>query len=354
MRKMYAWLITIALMAFLASCGGPAATEGTEGDAGADTNGEVTTEAETTTDEAATEDEEAAQTSAGSEAAARETPLNVVATTGQIADTTRNVGGDAIELVELLGPGIDPHTYVATEGDISTFQEADIILYNGLRLEAQMESVFEQIGESGETTVVPVGEAIDELSLLNWEPEAGLPFDPHIWNDVRLWIEVTGAIRDTLVEADPANAELYEANADDYIQQLEELHEYILAERDRVPQELRVLITAHDAFGYYARAYGFAVEAVQGISTEAEASTADIQALASIVVEREVPSMFIETTISHRTIEAVQEAVRAEGQEVEVGGELYSDAMGEPGSGAETYIGMMRHNIDTIVGALGE
>ncbi|NOK61715.1 MAG: manganese transporter [Chloroflexi bacterium AL-W] len=340
MRKLYVWIIAITLMVFLAACGGQANSGETEGETGA--NSEIT------------EGEAIADTSVGSEAAPRETPLNVVATTGQIADTTRNIGGDTIELVELLGPGIDPHTYVATEGDISAFQNADVILYNGLHLEAQLERVLEQIGDGGDTIVVPVGESIDELSLLNWEPEAGLPFDPHIWNDVRLWIEVSNAIRDTLVDADPANADLYEANATDYIQQLEELHEYILAEREKIPQEQRVLVTAHDAFGYYARAYGFAVEAVQGISTESEASTADIQTLADIVVENGVPAMFIETTISPRTIEAVQEAVRAQGQEVEVGGTIYSDAMGEPGSGADTYIGMMRHNIDTIVGALGE
>ena len=278
--------------------------------------------------------------------------LNVVATTGQIADAVANIAGDRVELVNLLGPGIDPHTYTATEGDISRFQNADVIFYNGLRLEAQMDRILEQIGQGDDVTVVGVGDMLDELSLLNWEPEAGLPFDPHIWNDVRLWMQVVETIRDTLMEADPTNAATYQANATAYVQELEELHSYMLAEAEKIPQEQRVLVTAHDAFNYFGRAYSFAVEAVQGISTQAEAGTADIQALADVVIKRKVPAMFVESTISPRTIEAVQQAVRAAGHEVEVGGQLYSDAMGEPGSDAETYIGMMRHNIDTIVDAL--
>ncbi|NJK78558.1 MAG: zinc ABC transporter solute-binding protein [Chloroflexaceae bacterium] len=280
--------------------------------------------------------------------------LTVLATTQQIADAVANVAGDNIALTILLGPGIDPHTYVPTESDIQTIQNADIIFYNGLHLEAQMERVFEQLAERADVTVVPVADQLDETSLLSWEPEAGLPYDPHVWNDVRLWTEVVFVISETLSEADPTNAETYQTNAENYVAELDELHQYILNGVEQIPQEQRVLITAHDAFGYFGRAYGLAVEAVQGLSTETEASTADVQALADIVAERVVPAIFIETTISPRTIEAVQEAVRAEtGREVAIGGTLYSDAMGEPGSGADTYIGMMRHNVDTIVSALG-
>lgn len=281
-------------------------------------------------------------------------PLNVVATTQQIADTVQNIGQDNINLTLLLGPGIDPHTYVATESDIATFQNADVIFYNGLLLEAQMSRVLDQIAESGAVTVVGVADQLDPLTLLNWEPEAGLPYDPHVWNDARLWTEVSYVIRDTLIELDPANAAAYEANATSYAAELEELHTYTLEQVERIPQELRVLVTAHDAFNYYGRAYGLQVEAVQGISTEAEASAADIQALADIIVERQVPAIFIETTISPRTIEAVLEAASAGGQQVRIGGELFSDAMGEPGTPQGTYIGMMRHNIDTIVSALGD
>jgi manganese/zinc/iron transport system substrate-binding protein len=278
--------------------------------------------------------------------------LRVVATTQQLADAVTNIAGDAVALTALLGPGIDPHTYVATEGDIQTFQDADLIIANGLLLEARMARVLEQIGRGDATRVVAVGERLDPLTLLNWEPEAGLPYDPHIWNDVRLWITVVGVIRDALVELDPANATTYTANATRYITELEALHQYTLAQAERIPQDLRVLVTAHDAFNYYGRAYGFQVEAVQGISTESEASAADIQALAGVITARRVPAMFVETTISPRTIEAVQAAVRAAGREVTIGGALFADAMGAPGTPEGTYIGMMRHNIDTIVAAL--
>lgn len=278
--------------------------------------------------------------------------LNVVATTGQIADTVANVGGDLVDLTTLLGPGIDPHSYVPTEGNMTTLQNADVIFYNGLHLEARMDRVLQQIAQSSTITVVAVAETLPESLLLSWEPEAGMPYDPHVWNDVQLWIQVTETIRDTLAAADPAHAAIYAANAATYIEQLQALHTEIQAAVSQIPQERRVLVTAHDAFGYFGRAYGFTVEAVQGISTETEASTADIQALASLVIERQVPAIFIETTISPRTIEAVQAAVRAAGHEVKLGGELFSDAMDEPGTPAGTYIGMMRHNVNTIVEAL--
>lgn len=286
--------------------------------------------------------------------AADAVPLTVLATTQQIADAVENVAGDTVELTTLMGPGIDPHTYVATESDIRTFENADIIFYNGHHLEAQLERIFDQMATRDTTIVVAVAEQLEETSLLSWEPEAGLPNDPHVWNDVRLWTDVVSTISETLAETNPANADTYQANAEAYAAELEELHEYILDQVENIPQERRVLVTAHDAFGYFGRAYGLAVEAVQGLSTETEASTADVQALADIVAERGVPAIFIETTISPRTIEAVQAAVRAEtGNEVTIGGELFSDAMGDPGSEEGTYIGMMRHNIDTIVNALG-
>jgi manganese/zinc/iron transport system substrate-binding protein len=280
-------------------------------------------------------------------------PLKVVVTTQQLADTVQNIAQGQVTLTSLLGPGIDPHTYVATEGDIQAFQEADLIFYNGLLLEAQMTRVLEQIGKGGDVQVVAVGDKLDPLTLLNWEPEAGLPYDPPIWNDVRLWTQVTYVIRDTLMAADPANATAYEANAAGYAAQLEQVHTYTLDQVQRIPQERRVLVTAHDAFSYYGRAYGLQVEAVQGISTQSEASAADIQALADIIIKSQVPAIFVESTISPRTIEAVQAAVQAGGQEVAIGGQLYSDAMGEPGTPQGTYIGMLRHNIDTIVAALG-
>lgn len=279
--------------------------------------------------------------------------LTVVATTGQVADIVRNVGQDKVNLIQLLGPGIDPHTYLATEGDIRIFLKADLIFYSGLRLEAQMDRFLEQINKSGDSVVVALGDKLDKTELLNWEPEANLPYDPHIWNDVMLWSQVVGFVRDSLVEQDPANADAYKANADVYLQQLKELHEYTLEQVAKIPEERRILITAHDAFGYYGRAYGLQVEAVQGISTESEASAADIQALTHVILDSKVPAIFVESTISPRTIEAVIAAVGAQGQEVKIGGQLYADALGASDSGADTYISMMRHNIDTIVAALG-
>jgi manganese/zinc/iron transport system substrate-binding protein len=289
---------------------------------------------------------------AGPNAAADDGRLKVVAITGHIGDAVQEIAGDTVQLTTLLGPGIDPHTYVATEGDIFTFQSADLILANGLHLEAQLERVLDQIGQRSNTTVVAVGDTLDPAGLLNWEPEAGFPYDPHVWNDVQLWQQVVEAIRDALIAADPTNSAVYSANAATYLAELAELDAYIRTEAARIPEEQRVIVTAHDAFGYFGRAYGFEVEAVQGISTQAEASTADIQALVSIVVERQVPAIFIETTISPRTIEAVQAAVRSAGHDVALGGSLYSDALGSAGSPTATYIGMMRHNIDTIVAAL--
>jgi manganese/zinc/iron transport system substrate-binding protein len=267
--------------------------------------------------------------------------LRVVATTGQIGDAVQNIAGDKVVLSTLLGPG-----------NIFTFQEADIILYNGLHLEAQIERVLDQIGAGDRIRVVGVGDSIDQAQLLEWGATSGFPHDPHIWNDVRIWKQVVEVIRDTLIQADSANSADYSRNASAYLAELDELHAFIAQQAASLSAEQRVIVTAHDAFNYFGRAYGFEVEAVQGISTQSEASTADIQALAGIVLERKVPAMFVESTISPRTIEAVQAAVRAAGHEVALGGSLYSDALGAPDSAAATYIGMMRHNIDTVVAAL--
>jgi manganese/zinc/iron transport system substrate-binding protein len=285
--------------------------------------------------------------------AATDERLNVVAITGHIGDAASRVGGDAIQLTTLLGPGIDPHTYVATEGDISIFQSADLILANGLNLEAQLERVFAQIDGRGNTTVLALGDVLDPAALLIAEPETDEPYDPHVWHDVALWQQVVIQIRDALIAADSANAATYTANAEAYLAELAELDAYIRSTAEQLTPEQRVIVTAHDAFGYFGRAYGFEVEAIQGISTESEASTADIQALVELVVARQVPAIFVESTVSPRTIEAVQAAARAAGHDVVVGGELYSDALGSADTPTGTYIGMMRHNIETIVAALG-
>jgi manganese/zinc/iron transport system substrate-binding protein len=275
--------------------------------------------------------------------------LQVVATTGQIGDIARNVGGELVEVTALMGPGIDPHLYVASEGDVDRLVKADAIFYNGLFLEAQMADVLRQIGER--KPAIPVAEHIDPAQLLPWANYAD-EYDPHVWFDVSLWMKAVEAVRDGLVETDPENAATYQSNADAYLAQLAELDAYVKEQAARLPADQRVLVTAHDAFHYFGRAYGFEVRGLQGISTASEASTADVRDLADFIAEREIPAIFVETSVPVRNVEALQAAVRDRGGEVVIGGQLYSDAMGSPDGDAGTYIGMVRHNIDTIVAAL--
>src|SRR5688572_23732106 len=286
----------------------------------------------------------------GPELPIAERTLNVVTTTGMIADIVKNVGGDRVQAIALMGPGVDPHLYKASEGDVIRLQEADVIFYNGLHLEAQMGDVLERMNGFGIKTVA-VTDKIDR-SLLESPPEFQGNYDPHVWFDVTLWMKAVEQVRDTLMEMDSASSAMYEANADSYLAALEELHQYVLQQASTLPTEQRILITAHDAFNYFGRAYGFEVRGLQGISTVAEAGTADVQALAQFVAERRIPALFVETSVSPRSIEAVQAAVRARDFNVAVGGNLYSDALGGAGSGAETYETMIRHNVDTIVTAL--
>ncbi|MEM7274209.1 MAG: zinc ABC transporter substrate-binding protein [Actinomycetota bacterium] len=274
-------------------------------------------------------------------------PLRVLATTGQIQDAVANVAGDRVELVRLLGPGIDPHLYIPTEGDVDAFDDADVIFYNGLFLEAQMERVLEQLAAT--KTVVAVGEQQPEDQLIAVGTDE---FDPHIWNDPVLWQGVVASIRDTLAEIDPDNATFYRSQAASYIDEIDATHTEMLALVDRIAPDQRLLITAHDAFGYYARAYGFEVAGLQGLSTESEASTEDVQQLTDLIVSRRIPAIFVETSVSSRSIEAVQAAVEAQGFSVTIGGSLFSDALGEEGHPAEDYVGMLRYNTETIVGAL--
>ena len=275
--------------------------------------------------------------------------LNIVATIGMIADITEIVGGDHVKLTGLMGPGIDPHLYKATAGDVSRLSSADIIFYNGLHLEAKMSEVLQQM--SSQTRTVAVTDGIDRSMLLTPLEFEGA-YDPHVWFDVTLWKKAVEIVRDTLVEADTEHSESYQRNSRDYLAKLDELHEYVKTQAERVPENHRVLVTAHDAFNYFGRAYGFQVRGLQGISTATEAGTADIQELAKFIAQARIPAMFVETSVSSRNIEAVQAAVKSRGFDVEIGGQLFSDAMGDPGTPEGTYIGMVRHNIDTIVKSL--
>jgi manganese/zinc/iron transport system substrate-binding protein len=276
-------------------------------------------------------------------------PIRVVATVGMIADVAENIGGERVTVTGLMGPGVDPHLYKATEGDVTTLTEADVIFYNGLHLEAKMGEVLEQMGSRTRTQAVT--DAIDELELLS-PPEFEGAHDPHVWFDVQLWMSAAEAIRDTLIEVDPGSEDLYRANAEAYLDELEKLDDHVREQTSRVPEQQRVLITAHDAFNYFGEAYGFDVRGLQGISTATEAGTGDVQELATFIAEREIPAIFVESSVPVRNIEAVQAAVQAKGFEVSIGGELFSDAMGDAGTEEGTYLGMVRHNVDTIVDAL--
>ena len=275
--------------------------------------------------------------------------IHAVATVGMITDAVERVGGHRVEVEGLMGPGIDPHLYKASEGDLRRLERADVIFYGGLHLEAELADVFERVREQRPTRAVTDG--IPRARLLRPAGFQGA-YDPHVWFDVRLWTLAVQMIRNELIERDPGSAQLYLRNAAAYIHELEELDEYVRGQAARVPPERRLIVTAHDAFNYFGRAYGFEVRGLQGISTATEAGAGDVQALADLIAERRIPAIFVESSVSPRTIEAVRAAVRSRGFDVEIGGHLYSDAMGDAGTPDGTYIGMVRHNVDAIVAGL--
>ena len=275
--------------------------------------------------------------------------LRLVATTSLVADLVRGIGGPHVEVVSLMGPGVDPHLYRAKAGDVDRLSRADIVFYSGLHLEAKLAEVLERRGERRPTVAITSG--IDRARLLA-PPEFAGAFDPHVWFDVALWAEALAPIRAALAAADPGNAAAFAANEQAYRSRLEALHEWVVRRAAEVPAPQRALVTAHDAFNYFGRAYGFEVRGLQGISTASEAGTADVQGLAAFVAERRIPALFVESSVPRRSLEAVQAAVRARGFSVAIGGQLYSDALGDPGTPAGTYEGMVRHNVDTIVEAL--
>ena len=275
--------------------------------------------------------------------------LRVTATTGMIADAARNVAGEHARVTGLMGPGVDPHSYRPSQRALGALREADLILYNGLFLEGAMAGVLERLGER--QPVVAVAEAVPEEQLLD-SPDYEGAYDPHIWFDVSLWMVAVERIRDALMEHDPENAAAYEANAAAYLAELGALHEEARETLAGVPEEHRVLVTAHDAFGYFGRAYDVEVMALQGISTAAEFGLHEVTSLARVIAEREIKAVFPESTISPRSVRALIEGVEGLGHEVREGGTLFSDAMGEPGTPEGTYVGMVRHNVNTIAEAL--
>jgi manganese/zinc/iron transport system substrate-binding protein len=275
--------------------------------------------------------------------------LRVVATVGMIGDAAARIGADHVSVQTLMGPGVDPHLYKATAGDVRRLAGADLILYNGLHLEAAMGDVLREMGTRRRS--IAVAEFIDAAQLLA-PPEFAGAYDPHVWFDVRLWQHAVRAVHVALRDADPANAATYDVNAAAYLDELDELDAWVRSQVETLPAERRVLVTAHDAFNYFGRAYDFDVRGLQGINTATEAGTADVQRLAAFIAERRIPAIFVETSVPRRTIEAVQAAVRARGFRTVIGEPLFSDAMGDAGTPEGTYIGMIRHNVNAIVGSL--
>lgn len=278
-----------------------------------------------------------------------EKQLEIVATTGMIADVAQNIVGDKMDVVGLMGPGVDPHLYRASQNDLTLLNNADLILYNGLHLEGKMAEVLERLG--ARKPVAAVAENIASSSLLT-PPEFEGNHDPHIWFDVQLWKNAVQEAARAIIALDSANADFYQQNTQQYLAQLDSLDAWIRAEIGSLPEESRVLITAHDAFGYFGNAYGMEVRGLQGISTVSEFGVADINALVSMIASRKVKAVFVESSVPKRNIEALVEGVKAKGHEVKIGGELFSDAMGEKGTPEGTYIGMVSWNVRTIVEAL--
>ena len=281
---------------------------------------------------------------------AQSAPLSVVASTGMIADVARVVGGGAVQVQALMGPGIDPHSYRQTRSDIVALTRADLVLWNGLYLEAQMQDFLRKLAER--TPVFAVGEAVPHDRLIAHQDYDG-KFDPHVWMVPDLWAHVVRAVQDALTAAASDRADLFIANADTYLAQLDRLGTYAAGVLGTVPHPSRVLLTAHDAFGYFGRAYGFEVLGIQGISTESEAGLGRIRALVDLLVQRDIKAVFVETSVSDRNIRALVEGAAARGHNVQIGGELFSDAMGPLGTYEGTYLGMIDHNATTIAAALG-
>lgn len=284
------------------------------------------------------------------ESEAKADQLNVVATTTMLADLSRVIGGAHVSVNGLMGPGIDPHLYQASAGDVSLMQKSDVVVYNGLHLEGKMGEIFKNLSGQGHA-VICIEDGLDESKLLAWEGGDSL-HDPHIWFDVLLWKDAAKVVADGLSKADPENAADYKSNLEAYLKVLDEADSYIRDRAAEIPEGQRVLVTAHDAFNYFSKAYGFEVRGLQGISTDAEAGTADVSELANFIVERQVKAIFVESSVPPKTIEALQAAVKAKGFDVAIGGELYSDSLGGEGSGAESYVLTVKANIDTIVDAL--
>ncbi|MFI2855870.1 metal ABC transporter solute-binding protein, Zn/Mn family [Paenibacillus sp. JSM ZJ436] len=273
--------------------------------------------------------------------------INIVTTIAQIAEPVSVIGGDRVQVSSLMGPGVDPHLYNATQGDISKLDQADIVFYSGQHLEGNMTEVFEQIGKS--RPVVAISESVSEDQLLTDETGA---IDPHVWFDLDLWeVSLTAAVEEMKTFA-PEHAEEFENNKLKYFKELQALKQEAQEKLASIPENQRVIVTAHDAFGYFGRAYDMEVVGLQGLSTEDEISVSDIDQTIDILIQHQVPAVFVESSINPKSVEAVVEGASSKGLDVKLGGELFSDAMGDEGTAEGTYLGMYRHNVNIIYEAL--
>lgn len=278
-------------------------------------------------------------------------PYTIVTTCGMVTDIVRNVAGDRAQVDGIMGEGVDPHLYKPTRGDVKKLMDADVVFYSGLMLEGRMGDTFSKVARTGKP-VFAVTEEIDE-SFLREPPEFAGHWDPHVWMDVTAWSQAVEFIAESLATYDPAHAEEYRQRSAAYQAELKKLDDYTRQVIATVPQAQRHLITAHDAFGYFSRAYDIPVRSVQGISTESEAGVDDINELVDFIVDNKVQAVFVESSVSQKSVEAVREGAKSKGHEIKIGGQLYSDAMGPAGAYEGTYVGMIDHNATTIARALG-
>ncbi|MEM6515092.1 MAG: zinc ABC transporter substrate-binding protein [Bacteroidota bacterium] len=278
--------------------------------------------------------------------------LNVVCTTTMITDLVENIGGNEINVEGLMGSGVDPHLYKASEGDVSKLVKADVIFYNGLHLEGKLVEVFEKMSKSGKIPIA-LGEVIAVEDLIGSDNFAS-NYDPHVWFNIDYFKQFAEKVAAVLAENDSENAQVYDENLRSYIAELDKLKDEVSSTIETLPKEKRILVTAHDAFNYFGEAYNFEVVGLQGLSTATEAGVKDVQKLSAFIVERDVKAIFVESSVPERTIEALRQAVNSKGHQVDIGGTLYSDALGSKGTEEGTYIGMFKHNVNTIVEALNQ
>lgn len=277
--------------------------------------------------------------------------LEVVTTVGMVTDLVRQVAGDRARVEGLIGEGVDPHLYKSTRGDLVALKRAQVVIINGLQLEGKMGAILEGEAARGKPVLALAEAIVGSGGYSGKVSEEGV--DPHLWMDVAAWRLGVDEVADFLVQVDPAGEAEYRANAAAYREELGRLDAWARAVLGSIPEGQRLLVTAHDAFGYFGRAYGLEVRGIQGLSTESEAGIRDLEELLRTVVERRVPAIFVESTISDKNVRALVEGAAARGHALRIGGTLYSDAMGPAGTPAGTYVGMLEHNVRTIVEALG-